>query len=150
MNCDGILSLAEAEICAGGGWTISGLGKVDPKRDLKSMYDTAISKLSRTGFVHFAGIANELAGEYMLRQDDNYWAEHYMSHALECCEGWGAMAKVRQIKQQKPFHTDNFDNNISTIYPRRRCSIRGRVRYDSSLDSLAFCVKEDRQDNPNV
>ena len=129
MNCDGILSLAEAEITRTANCKDT---------DVKQMFDTAISKLTRTGFLHFAGVANELCAKVMLQREDQYWADHYMTQAVERFQEWGAIVKVKQLQQnyqwrdlKKNMHGDPRVGMIRSSF------IRGRVRYDSTVDSLA-------------
>ena len=74
------------------------------------LFNDAIPQLARSGFVHFTAIANEHAGELMLREardredkasdDSYYWASHYLAQAASLYEEWGATVKVEQMKQQ--------------------------------------------------
>ena len=59
----------------------------------KELYDKAISKATRTGFVQDGALANELAGEYFASRGDKFWAKHYLTKAYTMYEMWQAFVK---------------------------------------------------------
>ena len=69
---------------------------------VRQAYDKAISMSARTGFIPDAALANELAGEYMLRlaTPDEYWARHYLSAAYGLYRTWGAIRKADHLMER--------------------------------------------------
>ena len=123
FNCDGILFLIEAEVAS-----------IIRKKhsDLRPMYDKAISTFMRTGFVHFAAIANELASNQMSRQQDEFWEKHYITQATQLYAEWGATVKVDQLLQQHNF----LQSSNITSEALRGSNLRGKSRFDAKVDSI--------------
>lgn len=98
----------------------------------KKAYERAISQFARTGFTHFAAIAFERAGEFSLQRGDTFWAKHYLCHAVDKYDEWGASVKVGQLHRLYPFIEDR--RNI-VPEPGVVMSFRGREQFDSTKDS---------------
>lgn len=104
---------------------------------IRSVFESSISSASRSGFVHDAALASERAGQYFLRQNDMYWAEHYLLNAHELYRDWNAAAKVRQMEETYDCLTDpqhesgriSFDGPPSAPQ-RQNVSLTGRSRLD--------------------
>ena len=95
----------------------------DSMNKTRKVYDQAIVSLTQGGFIAFAAIANERAGDTMVRNfKDAFWAGHYYRKALGLYKDWGALLKVRQLTSlvEDP---DNFND-------RSMLSLRGRTRFD--------------------
>jgi hypothetical protein len=76
-------------------------------------------------------MANERAGEFMLRRKEQYWAEKYLTRALDLYQKWGAAVKTRQLLAKYPFvglTKDEF-NGVEV-------AVHGRRRYSAILDSM--------------
>lgn len=53
-----------------------------------------------------AALASEMAGEYFLRADDDYWSRHYLTQAFENYREWGASAKVDYLVRKHGAYID--------------------------------------------
>lgn len=93
----------------------------------------AIQQLSRSGFLHYAAIANEQAGKYMLLQNDEYWARHYLTSASRTYSEWGASAKVE--------HMNGSYDSVELKAPEEGSLYHGKKQYKATRDS----VSEQRQ-----
>ena len=67
------------------------------------LYDQAIHEAKAQKFIHHAGMAAELAGEYYLSKSRHHLATIYLKDALKSYSKWGADAKVEWMKQKYPF-----------------------------------------------
>ena len=97
----------------------------------------AIQQVSRSGFLHYSAMGNELAGQFMLRRHDDYWPSHYLSRAAHAYTEWGATVKAAGMVQTYP--TVQFSQEslqTSGVFHH------GKSQYDSNTDS----VKEKRKD----
>jgi PAS domain S-box-containing protein len=72
-------------------------GRIAEAQDL---YDRSIAAALDNRFVHEAGIANELAGQFHLVHDRARIARSYLEEALLCYRVWGAAAKVDQLERK--------------------------------------------------
>jgi hypothetical protein len=70
----------------------------DGGKQVRVMFDRAISTALRSGLSHFAAIANERAAEFMLSVGDEFWGQSYLTAARDCYSKWGAEAKAAQIE----------------------------------------------------
>lgn len=68
--------------------------------NVRKMYIKAITSLTRGGFTALAALANERAAQAMERMDDNYWVVHFIEASLERFSEWGAICKIRQMKEK--------------------------------------------------
>ncbi len=66
------------------------------------LYDRAIAEGIKTGFIHIAAIAAELAGNYMLYLQRNRLAVPYFKEAYKYYQQWGAEGKLRWMEIQYP------------------------------------------------
>jgi len=57
-------------------------------------HDQAIAQLTRSGFLHYAAIANELAALRMVRKNDEFWASHYFEQVCELVDVSGIEVMV--------------------------------------------------------
>jgi len=90
--------------------------------------------LTRSGLLHYAAIANELAGLQMIRTNNDYWKEHYLLEAAWCYSEWGAVVKVDQMKIQ---HTTIDFINPSRQHRQASRLLRGLAQYNSSTDGIS-------------
>jgi signal transduction histidine kinase len=68
----------------------------------EQLYEEAIRSARENGFVHWEGIANELAAGFHRERGIETIATAYLREALHCYARWGADAKVRQLEQRHP------------------------------------------------
>ncbi|KAL3917565.1 MAG: hypothetical protein SGILL_004654, partial [Bacillariaceae sp.] len=110
------------------------LAMTTPKKSAKKVvqrtYDEAISMLERSGLTHYAAMANESTGLYLLNvYNDRDWAEHYLKRALGLYSEWGAVVKVEQMLKQH-----GFLERSSVEKPLGNKSLGGKSKFDSSRD----------------
>jgi predicted ATPase/signal transduction histidine kinase len=65
-------------------------------------YEEAIRSARESGFVHWEGIAGELAARFYRERGFETPANAYLREALRCYVRWGAEVKVRQLEQRYP------------------------------------------------
>lgn len=121
VNCHPVLSLLHAESAS------FASNDVDV---LKKKYAHSIQLLTRSGFLHYTAIANELAGKAMLRCKDAYWAEYYLLEAAVKYTEWGAIVKVHQMKKAYP--SIDFDKRKT----RESTAMHSRQWFDANVDSV--------------
>ena len=92
VNCHGLLMLLQAEKAA---------IKAEDDRDVKQAYVDTIEELYNSGYLHFAAIANERAGEYAFTRDPRT-SEYFFSAAAKLYREWGATAKIKSLTKQHP------------------------------------------------
>ena len=64
---------------------------------VRKEFDLAISTCRRSGYIHDAALANELAGRYAESSRSSFWAKHYYSCAYNLYEAWGAHGKSANL-----------------------------------------------------
>jgi hypothetical protein len=111
VNCTGMALLLRAEAAASGSASACAL----------DLYIEAIASFTRSGFVHFAAIANERAGEFC---NDESMRETFVSRATQLYEAWGAIGKAGQLRE---------------LGKRGKKADRGSVE-TTDVSSLSFCV----------
>jgi hypothetical protein len=126
INCLGMLLLLQAEKSS------LSLGK----HDAKKAYNEAISQLNRSGFGHFAAIANERAGEFMEVCNDSYYSEHYFSKAAVLYDKWGASQKTKMMAKRNSCIRLSKDHRVLNI------SLRG-----SDFDALGADLSEEASES---
>lgn len=67
-----------------------------------TLYEKAIAAAGESGFLHHAGLANELAAMMHLANNNETVARHSLAAALSAYQEWGAQAKVNQLKKKFP------------------------------------------------
>ena len=99
--------------------------------DARNLFNPAITEFVRSGRVHFAAIANEVAGKVMIQKKEVFWAEHYLKEACQRWFDYDATVKAEQmLGKYQVLKRDE-------IHAKKRSSdIQGRSRYDSSTDSV--------------
>jgi hypothetical protein len=145
INCTGMLQFLKAEEMA---LRMTQQSQTSWQRAVeitavRKSYDSASAQLSRSGFFHYSALANEHVGCFMLRHDDQFWGEHYLSRAVVLYRDWGATVKVQQMLMEHQFI--RLEEEVDPISTRSRISVRARPRYDSMYDSvinLGFGSKE--------
>lgn len=111
--------------------SLKSMSKLSSKMDnVKNECNKAMSLLSRSGYVHCGAIANECLGKYMLQHTDEFWAQHYLTHAVRLCSEWGAVVKVDQMMNACSFI--DFDKSNSTL----ASSLLGRSRFNAAEYSM--------------
>ncbi|HNN96148.1 MAG TPA: AAA family ATPase, partial [Pseudomonadota bacterium] len=68
----------------------------------EEQYDAAIEGAGRSGFVHYAALANELAARHYLARGRRLVAPTYLRAAYVGYALWGAQSKVRRLAAQHP------------------------------------------------
>jgi predicted ATPase/signal transduction histidine kinase len=66
------------------------------------LYEQAIQSARENGFIHWEGIANELASRSYRERGFETIANVYLREARACYVRWGAEGKVRQLDQRHP------------------------------------------------
>lgn len=114
-----------------------------PFEKVKTQFDEVIRQFSRSGHIHYNAIANELAGKFMLTNNDQGRADHYLSRACFLYSDWNAAVKAEQLLKQYPFVQNPQENATSVL----RSSIQGKSRFDESRDSLKTSRRERYTEN---
>jgi len=96
----------------------------------------AITQLTRSGFVHYAAMANELAGIHMLKVSDEDWSSYYLLRAAKDYGEWGAIVKVEQLTKKH----SSIDLS-SARNPSQSMAFRGRAQYNPIADSVSSADK---------
>ena len=97
----------------------------------KASFDNAILKATRAGFVQDGALANELAGEFSLKNKDEFWAEYYMTKAYTMYETWQARAKTKQLLERHA-KLVNLDSAMSEVFVTKR-----RSRKDEAMSAVS-------------
>ena len=130
VNSITLLKLLQSEKAA-----ISSSSKPTKVKKVQSMFNEVIKHFSRSGHVHYNAIANELAGKFMLKNDDKEWAQQYFERACFLYDDWGAQVKVDKM-------TRTYSALIRPVEDRpterfsMTASIQGVSRYDLKKDSF--------------
>ena len=92
----------------------------------------AIQQLSRSGFLHYAAIANERAGVYMRNKKDDYWATHYLTTASSLYAEWGATAKAHDMVKLYCLEESSLAQTIhsSGVF------LQGKAQYKANRDAI--------------
>jgi hypothetical protein len=110
---------------------------------VKKSYDTASANLSRSGFFHYSAYANERLGLFMLQNEDEFWAEHYLHRAILLYRDWGASLKVQRMTETHGFvHSGETEHDDGSSPMHHGYSIRAKARYHSMYDSVSNLVPE--------
>lgn len=105
--------------------------------DIRRIYDAAISSSQRSGFGQDAALANERAGEYLLRlrkegdlddPNDYYWPEIYITRAHRLYSEWGALGKANDLSQRRSDLIESQSKNES--HHKKGSNMQGRQRFD--------------------
>ncbi|NEO18950.1 MULTISPECIES: AAA family ATPase [unclassified Moorena] len=75
------------------------LGKDSEARDY---YDRAITLAHKNDYLNEEALAYELAGKFYLARNQNHVARHYLQDAHYTYQGWGAVAKVKDLEARYP------------------------------------------------
>ncbi|EGJ32319.1 MULTISPECIES: AAA family ATPase [Moorena] len=75
------------------------LGKDSEARDY---YDRAITLAHKNEYLNDEALAYELAGKFYLARNQNHVARHYLQDAHYTYQGWGAVAKVKDLEARYP------------------------------------------------
>jgi hypothetical protein len=75
-------------------------GKKNQKK-AEVLFKRGVQTATRSGWIHMAALLHERAGVFYATPplDDQYWASHHFSHAIQCYHEWGAEAKVRAMAE---------------------------------------------------
>ncbi|AOX04520.1 hypothetical protein BJP34_25405 [Moorena producens PAL-8-15-08-1] len=88
------------------------LGKDSEARDY---YDRAITLAHKNDYLNDEALAYELAGKFYLARNQNHVARHYLQDAHYTYQGWGAVAKVKDLEARYPqFLATVSTNSIKT------------------------------------
>lgn len=67
-----------------------------------SLYEKAIEAARNDEFIHIEAIANELAGRLYIKTGRKQIAEVYIKNSCYCYENWGAVTKVKILREEFP------------------------------------------------
>ena len=88
------------------------LGKDSEARDY---YDRAITLAHKNDYLNDEALAYELAGKFYLARNQNHVARYYLQDAHYTYQGWGAVAKVKDLEARYPqFLATVSTNSIKT------------------------------------
>jgi predicted ATPase len=133
VNTTGIFLLLEAEQASLFGGTYA---------KVKGSYDRAITYLARTGFLHYSAMANELAGLWMIRKKDDFWARHYLAQAALSYADWGAKVKVDMMIEK---HSSlDISSHIESVQRRSTTSI-GRASFNAATDECSTLTRRNTE-----
>ena len=73
------------------------------KSAAEEQFKLAISVAARSGFLQDKGLAHahEFSGRYYEAKGGTYWARYHFECAEKSFAHWGAIAKVKQLREQK-------------------------------------------------
>lgn len=91
VNCVFMYQLLEAEDFS---------SQTRPVETTLKAYDTAITSATELGLQHHMALANELAGAYLLLQNQEDRASGYLNRAVHLYGQWGAVAKVKSMQSK--------------------------------------------------
>jgi hypothetical protein len=77
--------------------------KMQPRAQVKSLYDAVIACARRRGYINIAALATERAARYLLSVNDEDEAPYYLEQAITLYHDWGATAKILQLKTEYSF-----------------------------------------------
>ncbi len=86
------------------------LGKDSEARDY---YDRAITLAHKNDYLNDEALAYELAGKFYLARNQNHVARHYLQDAHYTYQGWGAVAKVKDLEARYPQFLATVSTNIA-------------------------------------
>ncbi|HRI52534.1 MAG TPA: AAA family ATPase [Pseudomonadota bacterium] len=66
------------------------------------LYDRAIAAAEQSGFIHQAGLANELAARFYLGLGRSRTARHYLRDAYAAYRRWGSTGKLAELTSRYP------------------------------------------------
>ena len=127
VNCHDMMLLLQAE-----SMSLSDRTDVTLVRDA---YNKAISSSSRSGYIHNAALASELAADYFQRkqqrgvEEDQFWKKHYVSQAHELYLQWNAWGKVRTLEIAHP------ELREKQKASRGSTPLQGRSRFDRKVQA---------------
>ncbi|MBW2658402.1 MAG: protein kinase [Deltaproteobacteria bacterium] len=79
-----------------------------------NLYDSAINLARTNSYLQEEALACELASRFYISLDKVHLALPYLHEARHCYYRWGAIAKVRQLDQQKPLKTATSDGQTAS------------------------------------
>lgn len=139
INCLGLLHLLLAEKKA----LTATAARATDMEEVRMMYNEAIVPLTRTGFIHYAALANERAGKFMLNHaEDEFWGGHYLSRSATLFREWGAVVKVEQLTDQFPTLV-TIDGSSSLF--GSSLNVHAKRKFDSKYDSIHNFDNEDME-----
>ncbi|HAK61600.1 MAG TPA: hypothetical protein DCO77_14695, partial [Nitrospiraceae bacterium] len=111
------------------------LGKFE---EAERLYDDSIKASRENEFIQEEAIANELASKFYLSRGRERIARTYMQEASACYERWGALAKVKHLKEQYP-HL--FDTSLGEQVARETINTEPAPSHVSSALDLTTVLK---------
>ena len=108
-----------------------------PVDKVQAQFNEVIKHFSRSGHVHYNAIANELAGQYMLKHNDEEWARQYFERSCFLYSDWSAKVKVDQMVERYSVIIRPLESQTDPSRPSLKGSIQGKSRYDGRKDSFA-------------
>lgn len=130
-NCSGMLSLMQALLESESSRPID-------KLSVAKLYDRAIEKFRKAGFLHFGAIACERASEFMSRRDDSRRSKRYLESAVELYREWGATVKVKLLQVSNNGLATSFQGEISKIKNKRFSNFRSSLEQSRGFLSERF------------
>ena len=111
---------------------------------IQKKFDLAIQLASRAGFTQDAALANELAGEAMLRANERHQASEYLTRAYSLYTEWGAQAKVEQLVAKHGLLVNREQSTVSSNDSKRFLSDKYRTSLRNSTALMQHSLQLDR------
>ena len=97
--------------------------------DVRAAFNLAIRVCGRSGFLQDKALANERAGVYHVRKDDEYHARMYLEQAIELYSEWGALAKAIYLKRKFAAFLSIEASQSESLNGSTHMHIKGRERF---------------------
>ncbi len=98
-------------------------------------YERAIARARETQYINEEGLANELAAQFYLSWGKEKLAQLHIQEAEYAYTYWGALSKVRHLKQQYP---QFFDSSLSIVGLKGTRVTRSSISSTGSGSTLDF------------
>ena len=110
--------------------------KKQPLRQVKRLYDSAITASRRAGFTNTAALVNERAALYFLDNNDDEWAALYMTNACGLYDDWGATGKIIQLTRNYGHLLSYAEESSNKGDVTGSTSIAGRSQHSAILGTM--------------
>ena len=85
------------------------------EKDVPAAFDRAIDAAFNNKRIQYLALACELAGDHLVRIDEDNLAAAYFAHARECYCKWGAAAKASQLERRRAPYFDEKVKRTSRV-----------------------------------
>jgi len=107
----------------------------------ENFYNKAIYRANKNQFLNEEAISWELAARFYIQQKNSTLAKSYMQNAYNCYKRWGALAKLKQMKDKYPQFIFTGEKTISSSGSAVSTTISSSTTESSSLLDLTSIVK---------